>query len=100
MSALTIFNEHSEEYFNLKKIKNEFNKQSKNIQLTIETVYLDVSQNWLYTTLIANDPKLPKDSILSSWQALSSKEQETAVYGTEDERNELIQKLIEKYRNR
>lgn len=99
MSALTLFNESSNEYNNLKNIMIAFNKQVTHIQLTIQNCYFDMGQNWMYTTLICNDTRLPKNSVLSSWQALSPKDQEIAVYGSDDERLDLIQKLITKYQN-
>lgn len=99
MKALTIFPENSKEYKNFETICDIVNAQRNDIKLTIENVFFDISQNWVYTTLICNKLPMPtnsSDSLFNSYQILNPVEQEIAVYGTDEERTELINKLLRK----
>lgn len=49
-----------------------FNTTSDKIVYTVEDCYFDIGQNWMWTTIIAH--KDNSDSVLSSYQAVNSKE--------------------------
>lgn len=98
MNALAIFSKESQGYNNLKAIRDAVNKECTKYQLEIKTIYFDIGQNWLYTTLLCRDLNCPKDSVLATFQALDPKMQKIAVYGSDEERQELINDLIKKYR--
>lgn len=91
---LTTFNPNSAEYDSLQRLRDKLNSISERIKYKIETIYFDAGQNWLYTTLIAYDTQCLANDILSSWQALTPNDQKTALFGTSDEVDALIDKLI------
>ena len=50
---------------------------TKEIEFLVEDVYFDYGQDWIWTTIIAHDPK--ETGILHSWQALSPRQQEPII---------------------
>ena len=97
-SALRVFKPESEEYTRLQNFADELNNDARfQANYTVEDLYFDYGQNWMWTTIIAHK----ENERGGGWQALTPRNQERVVQWTEldDVKQELLnneEKLIGK----
>ena len=77
-------NEHIKE---LNAVKEILNAYSTRVHYSVTKTYFDYGQNWLWTTLLADDGK-------NSWQAITPAEQKLILFGDIDDANLVIRRLI------
>ena len=61
---------------------------------SVEDTYFDYGQDWKYTTIIAHNPSA--GSVLSSYQALTPKNQEQILFGPLADLPALCEKIVSK----
>lgn len=76
---INVFPKNTTEYDLLQAFADRVNLMSDHIELRVETCYFDAGQGWKWTTLIAHDLRMDPGGVLSSWQALSPKEQKAIL---------------------
>lgn len=91
---LKVFQKDSEEHKNLETMAALLNKTDSALNYTVEETYYDCGANWMYTTLIAHDPK--EKGILASYQALNPRQQKMIVFGTDDDRQTVLAEIMKK----
>ena len=75
-SALRVFKPESEEYNRLQNFADELNNDARfQANYTVEDLYFDYGQNWMWTTIIAHR----QNERGGGWQALTPKNQERVV---------------------
>jgi hypothetical protein len=75
-SALRVFKPESEEYNRLQNFADELNNDARfQANYTVEDLYFDYGQNWMWTTIIAHK----ENERGGGWQALTPKNQERVV---------------------
>ena len=88
------FDKGSKEHNALQAFADRVNAKGSPVQLQVEDCYFDFGQNWMWTTLIAHDTTKDPSNILSSWQALSPKDQEYVIEQNEEQLVLLEEKLL------
>ena len=92
---IRIFEPGSKEYEALQAFAGKVNAMGGNVELRVETTYFDFGQDWKWTTLIAHRRDMEPGSVLSSWQALTPKEQSYVINGDEAQLALLAEKLAD-----
>ena len=88
-SALRVFKPESEEYTRLQNFADELNNDERfQANYTVEDLYFDYGQNWMWTTIIAHR----QNERGGGWQALTPKNQERVVLW--NELDEVKQELL------
>ena len=88
-SALRVFKPESEEYTRLQNFADELNNDARfQANYTVEDLYFDYGQNWMWTTIIAHK----QNERGGGWQALTPRNQERVVQWIEldDVKQELL----------
>ena len=97
-AALKVFAADDAEYIDLQRLARALNAESKHIKYTVETVYFDRGQNWMYTTLIAHRDNQNQHNIRATWQAMTPVQQYEVVVNKRIDaiKNELLEKYSHK----
>ena len=84
MSKLTIYAPDSFEYKTFQRCIQELssfcNQNNINLYFTIETLYFDAGQGWMYTTIIANEPN--NNSVTGRYHLLNPRDYEFIIGGS------------------
>lgn len=99
--VIEVFEPNSDEFAALQAFANRLNAHGGPVKHVVEIVYWDYGQRWKWTTLIAHGTRsaVPLNSSYSrslhtSWQALSPRNQEIVIYGSEQEKADLEDELL------
>lgn len=89
--TLKVFDYDSIEYAILEAVANELNKRTDfKRNFFVKECYLDIDQNWMYTTIAESD------SVFGYYQALTPKQQKILIEGNKKERDTVINEIVEK----
>lgn len=87
--------ENPVEYSNLEKVANILTALSESIRYEVKDCYLDFGLNWMWTTIIANDPN--ESGVLSSWQAINPRQWREIIESESDcELLDVVKSIISK----